>query len=212
MTTRLLSLAKVMICIATALIQPHEARACTLGYSSVKVGSSFSVRVTNDTGPVKELRLLLTRRGQHARPIHALTDADGRAKFSNLKEGSFVLEADHDAGTSGAVFVDVSAKGATDVTLPLIWPGAPILSVKSASGTIRGPDYYPSGEQPPLSLTLLDAMSQRIIAQMQSDTKGRFAFRQEVPAGLYFLRLNPSGVFGWSGEQIDRSKDRLPLP
>jgi hypothetical protein len=205
MTSRLFPLANTMICIAAALIQPHAARACTLSYSTVEVASSFAVQVTDGSHPISGLRLVLVGHGKHDHAIHALTNADGRGKFSNLEPGSFVLEAEHHAGMSDSVFVDVSTKGPANVTVPLTWPNVPTLNVKSASGIIRGPDYYPGGEQPPLSLTLLNAMSQRAIAHTQSDTKGRFAFTQEVPAGLYFLHLNPSGIVGWSGEQIEGS-------
>jgi hypothetical protein len=75
--------------------------------------------------------------------------------------------------------------------------------VRSVSGTMRGPDFYPSEQQPPLSLSLLESISSRVIAETTSDSRGRFKFAEHVSPGVYFLRLNRSGLRGWSGEQME---------
>jgi hypothetical protein len=67
---------------------------------------------------------------------------------------------------------------------------------------LRGPDYYPNQMQASLSVSLLEGISGREIETTKTDSKGRFHFTNEVPSGIYFLRLNPSGLRAGSGEQF----------
>lgn len=84
--------------------------------------------------------------------------------------------------------------------MPLKWPSiAPVL-IRSLKGTIRGPDFL-SGKQPRLSLDLLEGTLARRLKSVQSTASGDFDFEIAAP-GLYFLSLRPSGLKGWSGEQI----------
>jgi hypothetical protein len=189
------------------LFSPCIVRACSIVYPTVQVGRGFRVRVTDRGQPVRALRLVLSHpespKSKRVVAVYSLTDADGYASFANLDPGSFLLTSDHDGGVADGVAVEVSLGGPANVTVPLKWPSLTPVPVRSMSGIVRGPDYYPSQEQVPLSLSLLEPMSARVIATTLSDSKGRFAFTDEVPAGIYFLRLNPSRLRGWSGEQME---------
>src|SRR5258706_109790 len=97
--------------------------------------------------------------------------------------------------------LEVKLDGPSDVTVPLKWPSiAPIL-VRSLRGTIRGPDYLPGQSQQRLSLDLLEGSSGRRLQSLQTNDSSEFNFESAAP-GLYFLSLRPSGLRGWSGEQI----------
>src|SRR5260370_37694789 len=52
-----------------------------------------------------------------------------------------------------------------------------------------------------LSLALLEGISGLHLKSIQTTQSGEFSFVNVAP-GLYFLRLNPSGLKGWSGEPI----------
>ncbi|MFZ0978036.1 MAG: carboxypeptidase-like regulatory domain-containing protein [Candidatus Acidiferrales bacterium] len=162
--------------------------------------------MTDRGRPVKGLRLVLGPDESHTLQrigtIYALTDADGYARFSNLTPGSFLLTSDHDGGVADGTIIEVSPGGPPDVTVTLGWPSHAPLSVRSVRGTLRGPDYYPRQAQTQLSLSLLDGVSARVIATTLTDGKGDFNFANEVPSGLYFLRLNPSDLLARDGEQI----------
>jgi hypothetical protein len=133
----------------------------------------------------------------------SLTDKDGIATFSDAMPGSFVLAAGYDGGVADAVLMEVSANGPTNVTVVLRWPSRTPLSATSISGVARGPAYYPSQEQLHLSLSLVEALSGRVIATTDTDNKGRFNFKVDSVPGIYFLRLNRSGLRGWSGEEME---------
>jgi len=189
-----------------ALLLPCLAHACTIVYPTAHVGRAFRVRVTDRSRPVKGLRLVLGPGESHTLQrigtIYSLTDADGYAGFSNLTPGSFFLTSDHDGGVADGAIIEVSPGGPSDVTVTLEWPSHAPLSVRSVRGTLRGPNYYPRRVQTQLSLALLDGVSARVIATTLTDSKGDFNFANEVPSGLYFLRLNPSDLLATDGEQI----------
>jgi hypothetical protein len=113
------------------------------------------------------------------------------------------MTTDEDDALADAAVVKVSAGGPPDVTVSMRWPSVDPIAVLSVSGTMRGLDFFPSEQQVPLSLSLLESVSSRVIAETNSDSKGRFKFGEDVPPGVYFLRLNLSGLrSGWSGEQM----------
>ena len=189
------------------VLAPCMAHACSVFYRTVQVGPNFRVRVTDRGRPVKGLRLIVgvdpksTR--QHPRNTYALTDSDGYVRFSNHSAGSFLIATDKDYLLADAAVVEVSPGGPPDVTVSMRWPWMEPIVVRSVSGTMRGPDFYPSEQQVPLSLSLLESISSRVIAKTTSDSRGRFKFAEHVPPGVYFLRLNRSGLRGWSGEQME---------
>jgi hypothetical protein len=195
------------------LVLPKAAHSCTLvsAYNPVPVGKEFRVRVTDRGSPVRGLRVMLASDAPKI-VMYAPTDADGYAFFSNLSLGVFAVTSDHDAGPSpDSVQVEVSRNGPANVVVQLRWPNLDPIRVRSASGMLRGPDYYPSQLQVPLSLSLLEAISTRVLATTMTDSKGRFDFREDnLPPGLYFLQLNPSGlrsmneeIQGWMPVSLD---------
>jgi hypothetical protein len=189
-------------------LAPCMAHACSVVYRTVEVGPYFRVRVTDRGRPVKGLRLVVgvdsTSTPQRPRNNYAVTDSDGYVRFSNHSPGSFIITTDKDDALADAAVVKVSPGGPRDVTVSLSWPSSEPITVRSVSGTMRGPDFYPSEQQVPLSLSLLEGISSRVIAETTSDSRGRFNFAEHVSPGLYFLRLNLSGLrSGWSREQIE---------
>jgi len=190
------------------LMSPCIAQACSIVYPNVQVGTRFRVRVTDRGCPVKALRLVLSSSESSKTTrvviISSITDADGFAGFSNLSPGQFFLSAEHDLSTfTDGTGVEVTPNGPANVTVRLKWPAAAPVSVRSVSGVMRGPDYYPSQVQGQLSISLLESESARVISTIVTDSKGQFTFADETPPGLYFIRVNPSGIRGWSGEQIE---------
>ena len=120
------------------LLSPYVARACSIVYPNVRVGSRFRVRVTDRGRPVRALRLVLSSsessESKRVVTIYLLTDADGYAGFSNLSPGQFFLTSDHDfSGIEDGVGVEVTPNGPANVTVPLKWPGATPVSVRSVS-------------------------------------------------------------------------------
>jgi hypothetical protein len=193
--------------ILTVFFSACITRACTIVPDTIEVGSKFQVRVTDRGRAVKGLRLVLsTVSSTGAQPkvvIDSFTNVEGYAQFLNLNSGSFWLSPDHDGGDADAILVYVSTSGPEDKTLFLGWPSRAPLTVRSASGILRGPDYYPNQVQAPISVSLLEGISGREIETTKTDSKGRFNFTNEIPSGIYFLRLNRSGLRGWSGEQME---------
>jgi Carboxypeptidase regulatory-like domain len=168
--------------------------ACTIAYTNVPVvGPDFRVRVEDRGRPVEGLRLKITG-GQ------AVTDKNGIASFRGVPSGSNLVSADLDTGIAG-VALDVKPDGPTDLVVPMKWPNVAPAVVRSLQGTIRGPDYLHRMSQPQLSLDLLDAISGKLLKSLQTTDSGEFNFESDAP-GLYFLRLNPSGLRGGSGEEI----------
>jgi hypothetical protein len=190
-----------------ALLSPLIVRACVIVYPTVKVGRDFRARAMDRGHPVEGLRLVLTAMGSaSSRPLEvesSITDRDGYARFYNLKEGSFFLAADHDGGVSDGVNIEVSPDGPTQVTTSLRWPSIQPIQVHSVDGLVRSVYLYPAQSQPELSLSLLEGVSGREIATTHTDSKGRFDFAAPVPPGMYFLRLNPSGLLASDGESIE---------
>jgi hypothetical protein len=168
--------------------------ACTFFYTSVLVGPNFQVKVEDRGRPVEGLRLEITG-------IQAITDKNGIASFRGVAPGSYVVSADLDAGVAAGAALDVKLDGPTDLVVPMKWPNIPPVLVRSLKGRIRGPDYRPGTSQLRLSLDLLEAISGKRLKSFETTDSGEFNLESAAP-GLYFLRLNPSGLRGWSGEEI----------
>jgi hypothetical protein len=168
--------------------------ACTYFYNPVTVGPNFVVSVEVRGRPVEGLRLDITGN-------HAVTDKNGYASFRGVAPGSYLVSAGLDAGVAADVALDVKLDGPADLVVPIKWPHVATVVVLSLKGTIRGPDYLHRTSQPKLSLDLLDAISGKLLKSLQSTDSGEFDFENDAP-GIYFLRLNPSGLRGWSGDEI----------
>lgn len=195
--------------VLAALIFPAITHACSIVYPSVQIGRAFAAHVQDQHVAVSGLRLELvpcvndscSLKGPHVR--YSVTDSQGYARFAGLDPGTYFLSPDHDDGPAGGVYVDASASGSDTRIAELNWPGRAPIIVRNISGTLRGPNYYPQWTQVPLSLSLLEGASGKEIDSTHADEKGRFSFEQSPAPGLYFIRLNPSGLTGWSGEQIE---------
>jgi Carboxypeptidase regulatory-like domain len=182
--------------ILIAFLHPGIAAGCTIVYPTVHVGRAFGVKVTDRGRPVAALRLVL-RPFPSGSPdsgdrgvSYSLTDAEGYARFTDLAPGSYFLSPEHDGEMGDGSFVDVTPNGAIDLTVRLRWPEATPLLVRSLSGTLRTPDYYPQQAQAQFSISLLESLSGRVIEKTHSDSKGRFTFNDPVKPGLYFLELS----------------------
>ena len=187
-------------------LSPFSARACVVVYQTVHVGRSFRARVADHDRPISRVRLLLARKSNstsHPPAVMAfLTDSNGYVDFRNLMPGTYFLTVNHDAGMPDGADIDVSPGGPPDVTVTLQWPILPPIDTQSVSGQIRTNYYYPSQTEPRLSLSLLEAVSGKVIVTIQTDEKGNFNFPQPVSPGLYFLRLNPAEMEGLMGIDV----------
>jgi hypothetical protein len=193
--SRTIRIALVLAALAGFLF-PVLVDGCSIVYKSVRVGKTFRARVLDRGRPVSGLRLVLTPRSpsapttDDARNIYSRTDARGYASFSDLNPGAYFLTSDHDGEMPNGVIVDVSSEAGNPRTIQLTWPNYAPLGVRSASGTLRLAENYPKQLQSILSLSLVEAMSQREIATTQTDTKGRFAFGGPIQRGIYLIGLN----------------------
>jgi len=173
--------------------------ACSVFPPEVHVGSDFRVQVRDRGLPVKGLRLEISRGPTGGK--REVTDNDGFALFRNVRSGSYTLHADHDVGIWDRVDVDVRPDGPAEITVPLRWPSVAPVAVRSLKGTLHSPDYLPGQPQPRLSLDLLEGMSGKVLRSGRTTESGAFELDNPVP-GIYFIRLNPSGLKDWAGEQI----------
>jgi hypothetical protein len=163
--------------------------ACSMAFSPISVGSSFKVQVSGYGGPVKGLRLNLS--GGQGRTPSAVTDNNGIATFSDVPLGTQYLGADRDNGYN--LPLKVTQDGPARIGMR--WPSTEPIQVSSISGTMRAPDAIPGQlGQRVLSLDLLDAISGRVLASMNTSSRGEFDFGRPVP-GIYLVRLNPYAAF-----------------
>jgi Carboxypeptidase regulatory-like domain len=195
----------VALSVLSSLFPTIGSRACSVAYSAVEVGKEFQVQVTNHGKPIRNLQLAVTSNKSAtkvAATIYAKTDVNGYAHFSNLATGSYFLKPVSDTNWIDGLALEVTTKKSAAETVSLAWPGTEIVQVRSASGTMRGPDFYPRQNQVSLSISLSEGITGHMVGSAKTDSDGRFHF-QTVPAGIYFLHLSPSGLRGWSGEEIE---------
>lgn len=190
-----------------ALVWPFPALPCTIVVSPIEVGSQFQVSVTDRGRPVRGLRVVLSpavfpQDDKDAGKIYSTTNSEGIAQFSDLSPGSLYVSAQYDGGESFGVVIDISPSSHLGTTVAMTWPSRSPMMVRSASGIIRNPGFYPSLDQNPFSLGLIEGFSGRVLDTTTSDRKGRFSFTGDFPPGIYYIRLNPSGIRAWDGEQI----------
>lgn len=177
---------------------------------------SFSVRVTNDIGPVVGLKLKvsffkyaefekLSEEEQRAYEEHpaaaqskfevvlaeATTDSTGTAILKVAETGVFTLAPDTPVEQLSWVDVDVSDRPSFAV-VELKWPETAILSTRHLRGRLTKGLY--SSRSLPLNNTALKLHSlveYKEIAATNTTTDGSFDF-PDVPPGLYFLQILPT--------------------
>jgi len=171
----------------TAFLTLPPGSACSLAFSPIAVGSSFTVKVSDYEGPVKGLLLKVTR--LQDRDQSAATDGRGVAQFRNVRAGTWYLRAYNDNGFGEQL--DVKANAPANVVVPFRWPSVDPIHVHSLAGTIRAPDAVAGRlEQSVLSLELLEAVSGRVLSAVSTSNRGEFDFGEHAQ-GLYFIRLKP---------------------
>lgn len=196
---------RFVILVATmclAIFLPVISSACSLFYPTVEVGRTFRVKVTDRGRPIKGLRLVLGPQDLGGGPISSVTDSDGYASFHDLFPGSLTLTAEYDGDWRDTVFLHISSDGPANATVSLSWPARNPIKVHAASGFIRGPEFYPDQVQSELSLSLIEGITAREIEETRSDNKGHFTFNSVLAPGIYYIRLNASGLHAWDNEQI----------
>jgi hypothetical protein len=108
------------------------------------------------------------------------------------------VSANHDIGGPLWYAIQVKPDGPVDFTLAIDWPsGGPIVA-RSLRGILHGPAS--AQPQPKLSLDLENS-SGRKLKSLETTASGEFNFEGLKP-GVYFIMLNPSGMRGWSGEEM----------
>jgi hypothetical protein len=191
---RRISIALIFALLATFL-SPVIAIGCSVVYPTVHVWKTFRVRVMDHGHPVRTLRLVLKPNHSDSNSVdravsYSITDAKGYARFADLAPGSYFLSPEHGTEITEGAFVDVSPNGVVDRIVQLKWPNATPVPVRSMSGTLRLPDYYPEETQEQLSLSLMQGASERVIETTHTDSRGWFAFNDSLKPGLYFLQLS----------------------
>jgi hypothetical protein len=160
-----------VICLATFL--PAVVSACSVVYPTVEVGKAFRVKVTDRGRPIKGLRLVVGPSDVGGGQISSVTDSDGYASFDNLFPGNLTRTAEYDGGWGNTVFLHISSDGPANATVFLTWPARSPIMVRTPSGLIRGPQYYPNQVQVELLLSLIDGITAREIEETRSDNNGR---------------------------------------
>jgi hypothetical protein len=111
-----------------------------------------------------------------------------------VPQGDYFLSADHDEGFGDTVIVQVSAMGIGKRTISLHWPEERPMRVRRVSGSLHGPDFYPTQKQAMISLKLVGGVSGKPIAEATTDAEGSFRFDEDISPGLYFLDVDASQV------------------
>lgn len=180
-----------------ALFLPCVARPCARSLAlPIEVGNQFQVSVADRGRPVSGLRVVLSPAvfppdNKDAGKIYSTTDSAGIAQFSDLSPGSLYVTAQYDGDEFPSLAVDISPSGHAGTTVEMTWPSRTPFLVRSASGILRNQGFYPSLDQNPISLELIEGLSGRVIDTTTADNKGRFSFKPVVPKGIYFIHLVP---------------------
>jgi len=174
--------------------------ACSVTSLPISVGPNFWVKVSGYDGPVKGLRLNLSSGSPRDRGRSAVTDDNGIATFNDAPRGTQYLQAGHDNGPGFEL--DVKRGGPANIIVPMQWPAIEPIQVRSLTGTMRAPDAVPGRlEQPVLSLELLDGISGRVLASINTTSRGAFDFGKLAP-GVYFIHLKPYTAFSQTVEGL----------
>ena len=187
---------------------------CSIGSTPRKVSRVFSVRVSNDFGPVAGLKLKVYRfdsdaymalpheqqesaaRSKFETVIaRAETNANGIADFVLDRTGGFSLTVDGTVSGWSWAELDVSDEH-REATVELIWPatalGGAILEVAHLRGRLTK-DLRSSRSAPVANTALIlhRALDYTPIATTRTGDDGSFKFSDVAP-GLYFVQILPS--------------------
>jgi len=168
--------------------------ACTMVFRGVTVGSNFNVKVSGPIGSVQGLEVGLSVGG--VRKVRAVTNKDGIAQFRSVQPGSYFLSADHDAGMGDGAQIDVGRAESGEITVPLSWPNAKLLSVAALKGILHLPEWIPGKPQPNVRLELLKGISGQPLKNTNTDENGAFDFSDVAP-GFYFLSVKSEFGLGF---------------
>lgn len=165
--------------------------ACSRVRVITKVGPQFRLHVTDRGAPAVGVRYELRKKDNSKGNViaFAVTDSGGFANFSNLEPGILTLGRKSESLDERAEF-EVSDKGKIGTTVEWTLPKWNPIKVRAASGTLIGPQFYPTLSQAPFSLALLDAENSEEIKTTKSDSKGHFSFGRDVLNGRYFLQIS----------------------
>jgi hypothetical protein len=190
---------KLAIAIAVTAVIATPCRPCTFVHPSYPVGPDFRVKVEGQGYSLKGVRVrIASLKGGHQ--AFATTDNDGTAIFRGIRPGTYFLSAAIDEGGANGTYLEVSFNGPSGKTVPIDWLGNDPIRAGSLNGTIRETDIPPGQPQARFFIDLIDA-SRRTLRTTQMSELGEFRLGS-AEAGLYFLRLRPTGSDGWSGERL----------
>jgi hypothetical protein len=202
----------VAIAIAAVLLSSSGSLACVQDFPEpLVVPNAFDVLLQDRGHPLIGMEVLVQRyissdRWETVRV--ALTDSAGRARFTNVPSGEFVVTTHAASGNdSRAIKVthDTQQKAATQIEL--VWPAKKVIVTRSFGGTFIS---LPTREVPsePLravKVDVLEAHSGHFEASLLTDEQGEFTLKT-LPPGIYFLRLSRENrdeddrIWGWKLE------------
>jgi carboxypeptidase family protein len=172
--------------------------ACVYVLPTIPVGRQFRVQVIDrERKPIPGLRLILT--SNEKREEIVVTDRDGSVEFDEQSPGIFWLTAaQNSSGIDSQLQIGVSDGVSERRTVPMQWPGTDPVPVRTLQGTV-------SNFVTPLSLSLFEGLSARLVQTVETNEHGQFAFA-DVRPGLYFLgvaaRDFPSKLTTGTGDRI----------
>jgi hypothetical protein len=139
---------------------------------AVHVGSSFRVRVGDSRGrPVQGLSLEVQSNAGKSKTV---TDEGGIASFNEPNPGIYSLRAEHDVGSGLGKVLEVQSDAPNGIAVPMTWPTADLVPVRSLKGTLHIPNYVPGRVGPELSLRLLVGVSGQEVASGHTNGTGDF--------------------------------------
>ena len=195
--------------------------ACSKIYPHVKVKTAFVVFVHDPSGkPLADIKITayeFIRKPPHSElAATAMTGKDGKAAIG-LTQDDYSIGATHAGVSSEVAQIDVYDDGSGASEISLTWPGGPITEVQNVSGVLglgKGKDPWAGAE-----IALKDPISEKNIAEGESDAQGRFRF-PSVPPGFYALHVrakiaNPARLPQLEGDvpiQVSKSAENYELP
>lgn len=186
--------------------------ACSYSSSPTKIGPAFLVEVADRGKPIGGLQIELDTDpgagdGKSRTVSIVTTDANGRARFKNVRPRLYYVGIRHPAFAYSIEIkvVRVPPKGSSE-TITFEWPGVKPIFGQSASGVLQGHARTERGFGPDLlhpiyravfgaKLTLSKAVPNEVVESQLTQTPGTFSF-QPIPAGLYLLRIESTNTRG----------------
>jgi hypothetical protein len=172
-------------------ILPRPGLACTrVSGSPLKVKTTFEVFVHDPSGkPLPQAKIDVyefIQKPPHSELVaSAVTNRDGRAEIRNLHD-NYSLGATLSGVSSEVVQIDIYDDGSGASEIDLTWPGGPITEIQNVSGVLalgKGKDPWADAD-----VALKDAVSEKSIGEVESDSQGRFKFPGIQP-GFYALHV-----------------------